>query len=205
MTPRKFLQTTVSAAVVIACAWPAAAAQDERRVALSIAFPGEAGILWQASERVAVRTDFGFSWSKHESSFGSDYGVVTSESSSRSLGAGLSILFTVARWDRLRAYVVPRVSYTDLSGANGAVVGVIGVSGDITGGMVPEDRDTRRGRAVELSGSFGVEYALAERFGVYGETGVAFATVRYSSHSAGDESRTRAVGSRNAIGVLFRF
>lgn len=212
---RKLIWVGVMCAAVVMVGVRPALAQDERTVGLVMAFPSEVGVLWQVSDRIAVRPDVSFTWVKHNSSSSVsfddvDYGRYESESSSHSLGAGVSVLVTVARWERLRAYVVPRVSYTRISGniqttaaAPSAVVG-----GIVTAGIIIADEqedDQAAGRAVEASGAFGVEYSLGERFGVYGEAGLSYASIKNPPFRSSDESSTRAVGSRSNIGIIFRF
>jgi len=213
MTSRQRLQmTTMCVALVVACALPVSA-QDERPVALTMAFPAEVGVLWQVSDRVALRPDVGFTWSEQAASFGDDdFGAYTSESSSSSVTTGLSVLFTVARWEQLRAYLVPRVGYTFLSNRSlnsfgpspGVNIIIGGVSGGISGGVQTE-RDEANSRAFELSGAFGVQYSLGERFGVYGEAGIAYTSAKYPVSSSSDENRMSAAGIRSMVGVLFRF
>jgi len=213
MTISKRVQVaTICAVIVLFCALPVSA-QDERPVALAIAFPAEVGVLWQVSDRIALRPDVGFAWSEQTASFGDDdFGAYTSDSSSRSVTTGLSVLFTVARWEQLRAYLVPRVGYTFLANRSlsnfGTSAGVNVVIGGVSGGItqdVQTERDEANSRAIELSGAFGVQYSLGQRFGVYGETGIAYTSAKYPVRSSGDENRAAAAGIRSAIGVLFRF
>ena len=209
---RKLIWVAVMCTAVLMAGVRPALAQDERRVGLVMAFPSEVGVLWQVSDRIAVRPDGSFTWAKHNSSYSLsfddvDYGRYESESSSHSIGGGFSVLVTVARWERLRAYAVPRVSYTRIAGDVRSTA-VASSAVFITGGIVVADEqedDQATGRAVEASGAFGVEYSLGERFGVYGEAGLSYASIKHPPFSSSDESSTRAVGSRSSIGIIFRF
>ena len=77
------------------------------------------------------------------------------------IGAGLSGLIYVGRWDELRTYVSPRFSYsrTRTSGTS------TGSSSEITS------------RSYLTSGSFGAQYSLGRRFGVFGEIGLAYTSM----------------------------
>ena len=94
---RKLIWVAVMCAAVLMAGVRPALAQDERRVGLVMAFPSEVGVLWQVSDRIAVRPDGSFTWAKHHSSFSLsfddvDHGRYESESSSHSIGGGFSVL-----------------------------------------------------------------------------------------------------------------
>ena len=77
-----------------------AQAQEKSHVGLTMSFPGAVGVIWQATDGLAIRPDFVFSQSG-----------ATSLSSNLSVGVGVSALFYVEKWDNLRAYVSPRFGY----------------------------------------------------------------------------------------------
>lgn len=195
---KKMMATAALCAAVVMMSAQTALAQDEPKVGLVIAFPSEIGVLWQVSDRIAVRPDVGFYWSEFTFSSSPFLGeTYESESTNSSVGVGVSVLFTVARWERLRAYVVPRVSYSFLSGGSATAIIFLGDEQE-------SDTDSS-GRSVEVSGSFGVEYSLGDRFAVFGETGLAHVSTQQPSSSSSDNPRSRQAGTRSSVGVVFRF
>ncbi len=94
-----------------------ASAQDDRSVGLTIGYPSAVGVIWQVVDRVAIRTDtfFSSSWTDTDPADAGDEFLrivgTTSSTSGRTFGVGVSVLVTVAKWERLRAYLAPRAAY----------------------------------------------------------------------------------------------
>ena len=197
-----------------ACSRPASA-QVEPRVGVVAAFPASLGVHWQISDRFAVRPDFTYSWSEFSASSSALMinGVVVSSSESRSsstaLGSGVSVLVTVKRWQRLRADVVPRAQYTWLSSTTEQIVTAtapLPSSTSVIFGLRNIERApsvTRRGRSYSASASFGMDYRLAERFGVFGEAGFAYSSSRQPTTIS--TAGTRSATLRSGIGATFWF
>lgn len=101
--------------VAITLAAPAAAgAQDAPKAGVVIGFPTALGIIWHASDRVAVRPEIsvgGSSSDRTSSSF-------NSHSSSWGVGFGLGVLFYTHTEEHLRTYIVPRFFYHHMSATN---------------------------------------------------------------------------------------
>ena len=76
-------------------------AQADRHFGITVGHPSAVGLLWQAGNHLALRSDLAFSRST------SGVPSVTSWS----VTSGLSALLVVAKLDSLRAYFVPRLSY----------------------------------------------------------------------------------------------
>lgn len=192
----------------IVCLWFAAvasaSAQDDRKVGLTIGYPNAVGVLWQVAERVAIRTDTAFSssWTDTDSSRAGDEFLrlagASSSTSGRTFGVGVSVLVTVAKWERLRAYVVPRAAYlrststSEFSFPTG-IPALPGLSG-LPIRIQPASFETRTSTQT-YSASFGTQYRLADRFAAFGEVGVAYA----SSRSPDNDSFFGSGGSTSPI------
>lgn len=149
-------------------------AQDAPKVGIFVSSPATAGLVWRVNAAITIRPDVQFHWTKFTAvSGGLSLGgtvVASSEtqSTNRTVDVGVSVPITVARWQSLRAYVVPRAGYgwirsideeIDTTPAGGSVFGSI-VSNTIS------PKQSRTGRNYSASGSAGAEYQLGDRFGV---------------------------------------
>jgi hypothetical protein len=170
-----------SLALVVLSARPSNA-QDVGHVGLTMAFPAAVGVIWQATDRLAIRPDFQFSQS----------GSGSLTSSQLSTAVGVSALFYVRKWDNLRAYLSPRFGYQHSSVTLASSV-VISPSAD----------------QYSYAGSFGAEYQLHRRFAVFGEAGIAYShTVMEnpSGLSGASVSTTGHIwGTRAGIGAIVYF
>jgi len=149
-----------------------------------MAFPAAVGVIWRATDGLAIRPDFTFS----QSGNGGD----SLTSSNASVGLGVSALFYVRKWDNLRAYVSPRFGYQR--------------SSFTYPGSSPSSISTN---TYSGAGSFGAEYLLHRRFAVFAETGLV-----YSHASTGGatiypglslETSSHTWGTRAGIGAIVYF
>jgi hypothetical protein len=210
-----------------------AAAQDDRNVGLTIGYPSAVGVIWQAADRVAIRADtfFSSSWTGTDASNAGDAVLrlvgTTSSTSGRTFGVGVSVLVTVATWERLRAYLAPRAAYARSSNES-----EISFSASLPGIPIVIQPATFETKVTTqtYSGSFGTQYGLGERFAAFGEVGVAYASSQPSTGgavrfgSAGSTSpifnlpgvttsisssiprpRTNTLGIRSGVGIIFFF
>ena len=127
----------------------------------------------------------------------SQTGEVSSLGSSDSwaLAAGMSGLFYVRQWEALRAYVVPGFAYVRTK-----------TTSEQSESIVEEYAG---------SGSFGLQYALGRRFGIFAEVGVEYSLLKSSggpsAASPGPQtgsvtrSTTHMVVPRSGIGAIFYF
>ena len=101
--------------------------------------------------------------------------------------AGASALFYVRRWDALRAYVVPRFVY--------------GRSSPSVSPFLANSSN------YDVSGSFGAQYLLHRRFGVYGEVGLDYRSSSTTSTTLGAASTSTTTGTavRSGVGAIFYF
>ena len=160
----------------------AARAQDTKKVGVTMAYPTSIGLIWPASNKVAVRPEFTISGSSVESPSGLD-------GSSWNVGTGVSVLFYLKDYERVRTYFTPRFDYSRSSS-----------SSDTGSASIPSIDTTRW--ASDGSGSFGVQYAPGDKFGVFGEVGFGFSYSKLPSLTGSDGHAT-AWGMRSGVGVIF--
>jgi hypothetical protein len=163
---------------LIASARPSSA-QETGAVGLTMSFPAAVGIIWQATDGLAIRPDFTFSNS------GSD----SLTTSSTAVGVGVSALFYVRKWDSLRAYVSPRFGYQRSSFM-------------FSGSPSSPSTTTYSG-----SGSFGAEYQLHRRFAMFAETGLAYSRANSTDTAPGVPLTTSSHnwGTRAGVGGILYF
>lgn len=165
---------------LVALARPSSA-QETGQVGLTMSFPAAVGIIWQATDGLAIRPDFTFSQS------GSD----SLTTSSTSAGVGVSALFYVRKWDNLRAYVSPRFGYQRSSFT-------------FSGSPSSPSTSTYSG-----SGSFGAEYQLHRRFAVFAETGLAYSRANVTDTTLAPgfplNSSSHTWGTRAGVGAILYF
>jgi hypothetical protein len=167
-----------------------AVAQDQRTVGVTMGYPASIGVLWHISPSVAIRPEFSFTTTSNE--FTSALAVVT-KSDVSAVGVGASAIFYLSNVDRLRTYVSPRFTYARTSSsteANGVSLGSDG-----------------SGKSYSAGAAFGAQYALGERFGVFGEVGVGYANQKSSSDISTFQSSTvsHTWSSRTGVGVILFF
>lgn len=190
--------------VVIACvvgAVGAAEAQQDRRVGVVIEYPASFGVLWQVTDRIALRPDVTLSWTTTETTStlnvigGPTTTTTTSEMSTTALGlSGLFYLGPSA--EDLRFYIVPRLAYiwTSTETESSPPLPQLGAYGS-------------DGTGFQVSGAFGAQYAVHERFRIFGELGVGY--TRQKSETGYTLSQAtleqRGVGLRSGVGVVVMF
>ena len=162
------------------------AAQEKGDTGLTISAPSAIGVIWHVSEKVAVRPEVSFSFSETD---GDSANV--SDIKTHMVTLGGSALFYLGRWDSLRTYFAPRLSYS-WSGSS---------TGD-SGFDISSNQD-----AWGLAGSIGAQYGLGTRFAVFAEAGLMYSSTRIESvTSIVNLDRTAwAFGSRTAIGGTLYF
>jgi hypothetical protein len=160
-------------------------AQDTGHVGLTMGYPSAVGVLWQVSERVALRPEFSFTWTENASQ-----SLVDATSDFSSVGANLSVLFFSRIRDNLKTYVSPRFAYTRTSGSS----------------------EVSRSTAdmYSVGGLFGAHCGLGQRFAVFGEVGLAYTHQTGSVTSAispaiSTSNHGDSVGTRTGVGVVLYF
>jgi hypothetical protein len=165
---------------VVVCVPALAGAQDTGRVGITMGFPGSVGVLWHATDSVAIRPTMTFTKSSNEGTFSLD---------TWSLGVDVSALFYMKKHDSVRTYLSPRFSYTrteSSSPPNG--FGSLDQTSNSTGG----------------AGTFGAQFDASPRFSVYGEVGFA-AAHRTSEATSGvlTSSKGTTWGTVAGVGIVF--
>jgi hypothetical protein len=197
---------------VLLVASNAASAQPAKTVGVTMAYPASVGVLWQVSERLAIRPDFTVAWTSTDSSSTAvstgPFPPIVFETSSEgyTLGFGVSALWTVARWDPLRAYVTPRVGYRRSSAT--VTTTTTGLPPGVVGGIAPVTERTNTTTGFEVGGSFGAQHSLSERFALFGEVGINYSSLESPADLSPVQSTTieaRSVGIRSGVGVIFFF
>lgn len=163
---------------------PPAGAQDHGRVGLTAGYPGDVGVLWHASDSIAIRPSFTFTHSSGDSASGG-------ASSGWASGVGVSALFYVKKYDNVRTYVSPQFTWshgsTALQSTAFTTVGITSTNTTTGGG-----------------GAFGAQYTPSAHFAVYGEAGVAFSHQKTSLSGPNTFSSTgNSWGTFAGVGVVF--
>ena len=192
-------------AIGFSLAAASAHAQEKGRLGISMGYPARVGVLWHATERIAIRPSVSFDHSRAEFETRTpvlgNIGAITTTSATESTSVGLRVdaLFSVGTWDNVRAYVAPGYGYewSDFSATTSTVVaGLPGLSNNTE----TLDRD---GHGHEVSGTFGARYTPHPHFGVFGEAGLRY----FSGHiGLGEASSTlNLVETTAGAGVIFYF
>lgn len=158
-----------------------AGAQDAGKTGLTMAYPAAIGVIWHASDSLAIRPSFTVSHSSSDS---------PTSAEGWSAGFDVSALFYMKKYDNVRTYLSPRFSYAHSSSTVTSTQSSITVesTGKSTGG----------------SGSFGAQYAGSPHFSVYGEVGLQFA--HHSSDTSGGLTSTikgSGWGTIAGVGIIF--
>lgn len=168
-----------------------ALAQDRGQVGLAMGFPVSIGLIWHPTERIALRPEFSISGISTEQTI--TISPIQSDTESSLYNIGISGLFYVSQSDNLRTYLSPRLAYGRLSST---------IENALTG---PSDSTTK---TTSFSGSFGAQYALHRRFGVFGEVGLGYSgsTSRSEVGIAGEvRVDADAWSTRGGVGVILYF
>jgi len=168
-----------------------AVAQEKGKAGVTMGFPGSVGLLWHVTEDIAVRPEFSFAWSSSEAGTGASDGSTVS--------TGASVLFYLRKWDDLATYVSPRYAFGRTTSTSDS---------DFAG------ESERTSRSHLISGSFGAQYWLGQRFSAFGEVGLAY--TRGTSETDIDlppglppslltDVTSSSFATRSAVGVVFYF
>jgi outer membrane protein with beta-barrel domain len=183
--------TSTRTALLVACVVLAGAAradaQDKGDTGLVIGFPTSIGLIWHASDRLAIRPEVSFGGAHTETTIDD---ALSTEADSTTFSIGGSAIWYVRRWDNLRAYVVPRLVYSRSDGSSESQVSGIELESS--------------SRSFALSGAFGTQYSLHDRFSVFGEIGLAW-TDSSSESGFGTSGDGTSWGTRSSVGVVFYF
>jgi hypothetical protein len=163
-----------------------AAAQDTRKVGLTMGYPASFGVLWHVSDKMAIRPELSFGGSSSETIASS----TDIEGDNWSVATGASVLVYPRTYDHLRTYIAPRLSYVHSSSTS--------TSSSFTTSTLKTTTN-----AVAGAGLFGAEYALGDRFKVFGEIGFGFTHSSSKAEAIPTTGSGNSWGTRTGIGVVF--
>ena len=190
------------------CLGPGAAGAQERgRVGIAMGYPSLVGVVWHVADRLAIRPEISIARTTGDSSVSLSFPGSELSSESTQVGVGMSALVFVGRWDALRTYVSPRFVYSraTTTSSSSSLSATEGTSA-----------------AYLTTGSFGAQYSLGSRFGVFGELGLTYTAAKTASRTtdsgispitglAGSsttgrvESHRRSLSTASGVGVIFYF
>jgi hypothetical protein len=162
---------------------PVTAAAQDKTFGITMGFPTSVGVFLKVSDTVAVRPEFRFTLTSDDD-----------DQDASGYGTGVTALFYLKTADALRLYVAPRFAYERLN---------------------TEDRGfftfETASNVYSLSGLFGAQYLLGDRFLVYGEVGLRFGyssgqdTVTGPTFSNSSDSFGHSWGSTGGVGIVVFF
>lgn len=179
----------VGASLFVLLAPALAGAQDKGQAGVTMGHPGSIGVLWHVTERVALRPDFQFSYISSEAE---SPGVgLTSSSHGWNIVPGISALFYLKRFDDLRTYVSPRVTFARSTSSFDSA---------FSGNTATSTNKTYAGTL-----SFGAQYSLGQRFAVYAEAGFGASRTTGSSGQSSARTSGHQWTTRTGIGAVLYF
>jgi hypothetical protein len=197
-------------------------AQDTPRFGVVMGYPAAVGVLWNVADRLAVRPQLTISKGSGEStttttlptglpSIPSFTTTTTSSSSSWSAGVGVSALVYLTKGEALRTYVCPGFTYSRSSTTiESTVISQLPPRLPTPQPTTTPSRTVVRSSNYTTTGSFGAQYALGTRFGLFGELGLDYVhsgevpNVVPSSTTLPDASNW-SLGVRSGVGVILFF
>ena len=167
-----------------------AGAQEAGKAGITIAYPASIGVIWHATDTVAIRPAFSFA---HNTS---DVSTGPGESDSANIALDLGVLFYLKKYDNVRTYVSPRFTYLRTTTT---------VTPNTTQTTQPETRTITNGTGG--AGTFGAQYSPSSRFSVYGEVGLAFSHrhTEVDSNPAAGSVKSNTWSTTSGVGVIVYF
>lgn len=186
------MRVDVVGAVVSAAVWliPAGAAAQERgQVGATMGYPAQFGVIWHASDDVAIRPEFSFIHTSVESTT-SILSTPSSSNDTSAVAGGASVLWYFQKRDNVRTYVAPRVAFSHSSFESG-----------LSTALVPNTN------SYAITATLGAQYTPVKKFGVFGEIGYGFThgSVKVTTPIYTAKTTTGAWSPRGAVGVIYYF
>ncbi|HET7217644.1 MAG TPA: hypothetical protein VFJ02_06330 [Vicinamibacterales bacterium] len=176
----------VLAVSIIVLAARSARAQERGDAGITMGYPASVGFVYHVTDRVAIRPELSFTFT--DSSSDSTLTLLTTDSST--IGTGASAIVYLSRLDKLRTYVSPRYTYARAKSTSESPF-----SGTSQTTITSHT----------IAGIFGAQYALHDRFGVFGEVGVAYTSQANRSDVLDVRVDGDTFASRTGVGVIFYF
>ena len=159
---------------LLVCVPAFAGAQDTGKIGITMGYPGSVGLLWHATESVAIRPAITFTSASFDGISG-DFS---------SFGLDLGALFYVKKYDNVRTYLSPRFSYTHTSNSTSTANDL---TSNTTGGV----------------GAFGTQFAPSPHFSVYGEVGIGISRRTSETNFVGASLKGTTWGTMAGVGIVF--
>ena len=187
-TVMRIISRALAVLAAISVVGAGSAQAQEKKVGITIAYPSAVGVIWHATDRVALRPEITFSRSTSElnASFGG------TEGTGWGVSTGISALFYVQRWDDVRGYLSPRIAYGRTSSRSSSLLSTIDSETTIT--------------TWSWSASYGVQYRPSDPFSIYGEVGIGGSSGETKGSTAPSlRSSSTSWGTRAGIGMALYF
>jgi hypothetical protein len=160
--------------------------QDTGKVGITAQYPTSIGILWQASNRIALRPDVTFSGNSSDS----PDGIVNA--SAWNIGAEFAVPFYLKRYEHVRTYVAPRFDYGYSRSR---------INTSLASSAMTSTGNSRWGAGV--TGLFGAEYSPVTRFTVFAEIGFGYSHSTLPPVTSSSSGSAMSWGTRAAVGAVF--
>src|SRR5262245_18406673 len=147
-----------------------AGAQERGATGVTMGYPASVGIIWHATENVALRPAMTFTSASNDAS--------SSTFDSTGVGVGVSGLFFLRKFDEIRTYGAPRFSYPHTSTTSASDVSIGSVSQTST--------IETTSSAYSLAGYFGAQDNAGKWFPVFGELGFGSTHTKETSTPSGN-------------------
>lgn len=162
--------------------------------------------MWHLSDAVAIvpAVRFARAWNTPDEER-SILGITTSSSSSsRSIGAAVEARWFFDRQGSLRLYVAPQYDYVHSRTTTQSTTGIDDPLLEELLGAAINRTTTSTSTTHGIQGSFGAQYALTDRFSVYGDTGARFSRTTSDLSIIGSYG-IRSFGFTGSVGFVWYF
>jgi hypothetical protein len=205
---------------LVTCSALSAAAQNDRRIGVTFAFPGAVGVQWDVTDAFSLRADAGFSRTRSEST--TDFGDLfpptfpvtvtrfpssTTVTTSQHASIGISAMWALHSRDQLKLYVAPRAGVRVMSQESETSYDLSGLPPALLAALqLPrlDEEFSLTDTSPEFGVMFGASYRLAPRFGVFVETGAEYTRGTFESGSS-LESTHSTFGIKSGVGAVLYF
>ena len=191
-------------------------AQEKKRAGVTMGYPASVGFVFHVTDRVALRPELSFDKSSSKQSTDIVYYPSRDRTSSSTsndasvVGVGLSALFYAGKWDNVRTYVSPRITYTRLTTTIDYCCYFVDFA-------VPtptlESPISFRAPAPEKAtssmfsgaGSFGAQYSMSSKFSLFGEVGLSYSRTTGPEWNIYSKTKSTSWSTRTGVGIVFYF
>jgi hypothetical protein len=162
-------------------------AQEKGDTGITMGYPASIGLLWHASDKLAIRPEIALSHTSSET----DTPIGSTEGSSNGISVGGSVLFSLRKWDRVQTYAGPRYTYSRTSSHTESSV------------LTIESESVTNSHA--FAGYFGAQFSPHQRFSIFGEIGAGVTRSSGGVQNDLTDSHSTTVSTRTGVGVIFYF